>query len=352
MINFCSKKTLFFISFLSVSFIFLSITSVNAACSWELLGDSGCLFEKTSSVDKNCTGGQPAPVIINNKSTFYGCCCDNKKSVENVKKAEVQTTKLIAENNAAEAAKTTALFTIPDFQVQIPGLDKLATITCPIGKECAIPWIGQYIAGIYNYALAIVGILAAIILMAGGLMWVISAGDASKITQAKELIIGSISGLIILVASYALLVIINPDLVNLKGVNITSIKEIDLEPVSSEGNPTDSRECNNCVTLQIPTKNGQQANSDLNQKLTNAWNSSNKNWRITEAYRWSSPHASKCHYNGMCVDIALTSNNSTCDNVEKLITILQNSGLKVLNEYTGCGGTKTANTTGGHLHVQ
>jgi hypothetical protein len=65
--------------------------------------------------------------------------------------------------------------------------------------------------------------------MAGGLMWIISAGDASKITQAKELIIGSISGLIILICSYSVLLWINPDLVNLKPVKVASIAPIEIE---------------------------------------------------------------------------------------------------------------------------
>lgn len=356
MINFCSKKTLFFISFLSVFFIFSSITSVNAACSWELLGNSGCLLEKTSSTNENCAGAQPSPVVVSHKSIYYGCCCDNEKSVANVKKAEIQTTKLITEDNAATVAKTTtALFTIPDFQVKIPGLDRLATVTCTTDQECNIPWIGQYIAGIYDYALAIVGILAAIVLMAGGLMWLISAGDASKITQAKELIIGSISGLIILIASYALLVTINPDLVNLKGVNVASIKRVDVEPVSYDGNPNNSRVCDNCISLKniIPCKNNCQVNAILGAQLTAAALAPTLvPWRITEAYPWTSEHASKCHYNGTCVDLALTGAKATCSDVDKVIAVLKMSGLSVLNEYTNCGGTKTDHTTGGHLHVR
>lgn len=334
------KKFFLAIGFLSIFFSSSNIALAADNCSWTKADSSNnnglttlsCPATKPreSTNDSNCSGSKPL---------FSLCCCDKE----------------IAPATTATTEKTEALFTIPDFQVKIPGMmSHLPDVTCVTGQECSIPWIGQYIAGIYNYAMAIAGILAALVLMAGGLMWLISAGDVSKITQAKELIIGSISGLIILVASYVLLIQINPDLVNLKSITVTPIAKVDLEPVSSEGNPTDSKECNDCVTLQVPVKNKNQANSALSQKLTSAYSTSNNaglSWQVTEAYRWTSEHKSKCHYNGMCVDVALTSSR-TCDNVEKLITTLRNSGLTVLNEYTGCGGVKTANTTGGHLHVQ
>lgn len=210
------KRFFLAIGFLSIFFSSSNIALAADNCSWTKADSSfnnglttlSCPATKPreSTNGSSCSGSKPL---------FYLCCCD------------------AASANVAAIKETKALFTIPDFQVKIPGLDKLATVTCVIGQECNIPWIGQYIAGIYNYALAIVGILAAIVLMAGGLMWLISAGDASKITQAKELVIGSISGLIILIASYALLITINPDLVNLKGVNITSIKRVDVEPIAN-----------------------------------------------------------------------------------------------------------------------
>jgi hypothetical protein len=56
----------------------------------------------------------------------------------------------------------------------------------------------------------------------------------------------------------------------------------------------------------------------------------------------------------MCVDISLTpkTDPTDCDQVKKLITILKNANLTVdYNEYPACGGQKTKNWSGGHLHV-
>lgn len=213
------KKILLVLDFLFINIILLGKTNIaQAGCDWVLITTSPYVdMSKTicegkpTVANNNCTGIRPTAT----GNSYYGCCCGDKYGT-------------ISKSNNASVSKT-ALFTPPDFQVKIPGLDKFETITCTTGKECSIPWIGQYISGIYNYALAIVGIIAAIVLMAGGLMWLISGGDASKITQAKELIIGSISGLVILIASYALLAIVNPDLVNLKPVRITPIEKIVIE---------------------------------------------------------------------------------------------------------------------------
>lgn len=138
----------------------------------------------------------------------YACCC-----------AVTQTPTI----SAAEAPQ----FTMPEFQVKLPTL-KLTEPECTLNSDgsyhCEIPWLGQYIVAVYNYGLSVAGILAAIILMAGGVLWLISGGDSGKIGQAKELIMGSIVGLVILAGSYIILTQINPDLVKFKAISIGTIK--------------------------------------------------------------------------------------------------------------------------------
>lgn len=315
------------------------ITSQNASnqvCSWEKqtisqAGTTGCSSGKNIFSDNNCS--EKKPTYDNNSIYSYDkaiCCCGS--------------------NTVPKLQET--LFKAPDIKITIPGMEKLSDINCTPGDTCEIPWLGQYIRGIYNYAIAAAGILAAVVLMGGGLLWLLSRGEASKITKAKELILGSIVGLVILTGSYLMLTLINPSLVNLKNIEVAGIKTVDLEPLSYEGNPNDDKTCLNCIEFsKIPTKNGRLANSELIRKLESAWDKSNKNWRITEAFPWTSQHQSKCHYNGTCVDVALTS-NKTCAEVYKLIEVLKSSGLSVLNEYPDCKGVTTKNTTGGHLHVR
>jgi len=89
--------------------------------------------------------------------------------------------------------------------------------------------LAKYIQAFYSYGLAVVGILAAIILMAGGVLWLTSAGNDSKIAQAKELITGSIVGSIILFGSWIILNTVNPNLLKLKTIDTTLIEKTPLD---------------------------------------------------------------------------------------------------------------------------
>lgn len=117
------------------------------------------------------------------------------------------------------------LFVLPEPQIKIPGLTFSPTSSILTDWDettgsygVSIPWIAEYIKGIYQYGLAIAGILAALVLMGGGLLWLVSGGEAGKITQSKELIIGSVTGLLILFGSYIILAEINPNLINLRPI--------------------------------------------------------------------------------------------------------------------------------------
>lgn len=341
------RKRLLF-CFIALSSLLLPLAA-GAECSWRSemtttnpeIGTSqttgGCYStEAMASADKkqSCTDEKPKGGSSGFATTRYICCCPTDEAP--VLKAEPPS------------------FDIPEFQVPIPTVELSQPICTSTDNNsyCSVPWIGEYISGIYTYGLNIAGILAALMLMAGGVLWLISGGDASRITQAKELIVGSVTGLILLVGTYIILTQINPDLVNLPPLGIDTTQ--DYEPLSKEGNQDNSTDCENCVTLDaaIPYKNGNMLNANLSSKLATAWNNSaGLAWRVTEAFPPSSKHKSACHYNGMCADVALTG-DKTCVNVTKLITILRNAGLAVLNEYAGCSGTQTTYSTGGHLHVK
>ncbi len=121
----------------------------------------------------------------------------------------------------------------PDIKVSIPDLAKLQPVTCVEG-ECSIPWIGQYIAGFQNYAIKIVGIIAVITIMIGGIVWLTASGNQQKISEAKTWIISGISGLILTFGSYLLLYTINPNLTILKNIKLQRIDKIDLDEIQVE----------------------------------------------------------------------------------------------------------------------
>ena len=91
--------------------------------------------------------------------------------------------------------------------------------------EASLGTLGRYIESIYNYLLAIVGILAALVLMVSGVIWLTAAGNSEKISQAKGLMTGSLTGLILALTSFIILQTINPYLVEFRKTNIRIIAE-------------------------------------------------------------------------------------------------------------------------------
>lgn len=231
------KKIIFTIFLLSIFFSFQSVAQAAENCSWEVLTIStgasayggstiqtgGCKAKNLTSSDGAKCKSQTEPSHSSMLGQVLECCCS-----VTVTTSEISPT----------------LFTMPDFQVEIPGMKKLSDVTCKPGENCDIPWIGEYTRGIYNYLIAIVGVIAAMVLMAGGVLWLVSRGEASKITQAKDLIIGSITGLIILASSYLVLLQINPSLVNLQNISIKSVLSEVVENGSDSNNNITSVPCN------------------------------------------------------------------------------------------------------------
>lgn len=62
----------------------------------------------------------------------------------------------------------------------------------------------ETVASIINVALSLLGIVAVVIILAGGFMWMTAAGNEEKLEKAKQLIFGGIIGLAIILSAYAI----------------------------------------------------------------------------------------------------------------------------------------------------
>jgi hypothetical protein len=219
-----TKKLILILPFLFL--IITPLTFASAECSWGTITtqstysmpgaapvtsiSGGCSTQQSKSLDSLCSN-IVKPTFSTNSNQSSVCCC----------------------TGAAPIAPKKPLFVMPVPEIKIPTVE-LTEVNCDLNPQtnnyvCAVPWIGEYINGIYKYGINIAGILAALVLMGGGLLWLISGGDASKITQAKNLIIGSITGLVILMCSYILLTQINPDLIQMKSISLGYIAK-DITP--------------------------------------------------------------------------------------------------------------------------
>lgn len=116
----------------------------------------------------------------------------------------------------------------PKLSVSIPGFGGFTKAECT-ETSCNASWIGQYIAALYRYGIGTIGILAVVVIMIAGVMWLTSAGNSHRVDEAKKLIIGSIAGLCLAFTSYLILTLVNPALTSLSPISLTYIKHEDLD---------------------------------------------------------------------------------------------------------------------------
>jgi len=105
----------------------------------------------------------------------------------------------------------------------------------PIGEEfskvnaddetISVPWIGEYISAVYKYAVGIVGILATVVMMFGGVLWITAGGNQERISNAKSWITASLTGLVLVLCSYLILSTVNPDLTRFKPIEINVVQK-------------------------------------------------------------------------------------------------------------------------------
>ena len=292
----------------------------------------------------------------------------------------------LAYNPAAAGPK----WTMPDPKITIPGMEKLTAPVCDSSGVCHVNWMGKYIEGIYKYAIGFVGILATVVMMVGGIMWIVAGGNATRIGEARSWIVAALTGLILSLTSYMILYQVNPALTNFDPIKVKIVdaptqaqsvcvwKKLETGQlctnvisgwINSDGSkcpaktsaetdynacccPSCPKECpqnlcaiatcmpcENCVTLQILCKDGNQANSLLAAKLLTAMQSStNKDWQVTEAWPPTVIHQNSCHYIGTCVDVNFLNRSTTPTDVRDLYDNLRNSGLNPVYEHmSDCG---------------
>ena len=212
------------------------------------------------------------------------------------------------------------------FQVPIGGLDKIT-----FEKDGTTKPIADYIQAIYKYAIGAIAILATVVMMIGGVVWITAAGSQTRIGEAKQYISGALTGMVLVFCSYMILNTINPDLVKFKPVGIETVNKIVTgccEWSESAPNITTKEECESgeygeeigtfigekyypgvtsCVAYAL---NGNECSDSkkcepslqcINVKLTIA---STDDYRCTDG-----KDGSPCHERSDC-----TCGNPTCDN--------------------------------------
>ena len=140
-------------------------------------------------------------------------------------------------DSSASGSKTKKSIT-PNLNVQIPGLKFTDAIsgTCTGGKGQCIKtsFLADYINAIYSWMLGAGITIAIVLIMVGGMQYTLSAGG-SDVGKAKERITNAVSGLILLLFVFLILHVINPQLTQLKTIELQNIPLQDIDSGSEEG---------------------------------------------------------------------------------------------------------------------
>ncbi len=121
----------------------------------------------------------------------------------------------------------------PQPKISIPGLKfgepKISTNGNGEDQLIDVPFLGQYIAAVYKYAVAIAGIIAVVMIIIAGFQWATSGGSADAISEAKKRISNAIIGLILTLSSYVILYTVNPELVSFKNLRVQYVQTKDVQ---------------------------------------------------------------------------------------------------------------------------
>lgn len=64
--------------------------------------------------------------------------------------------------------------------------------------------LSEYVGSIIQYLLSFLGVIFICLIIYGGFLWMTARGDSEQITKAKDIIISSVIGLVIVISAYTL----------------------------------------------------------------------------------------------------------------------------------------------------
>ena len=73
---------------------------------------------------------------------------------------------------------------------------------------------GEVTAGVINWVLGLLGLIAIVLVVYAGFLWMLSRGNEEDIKKAKDILSGAIIGILIILASYGITSYVFENLVN------------------------------------------------------------------------------------------------------------------------------------------
>lgn len=157
---------------------------------------------------------------------------------------------LAAEIKIEKVEKKPIIFTP---QISIPGSEIFKKgVPFTITKE-TLPTMAR---DLYRFLVGSSGIVAVIVMMAGGYYWLFAGGNTARVGQAKDYIGGAVVGLTLSLGSFMILNMINPDLINMKDFEIPAVPKVTVpEPPTIAGHKWPGLDCK-WVAGGVPNEGG------------------------------------------------------------------------------------------------
>jgi hypothetical protein len=140
----------------------------------------------------------------------------------------------------------------PQLGIQIPGLEFSPAVE--EGGVVNVPFLAQYIAAMYRYAVGIVVIVSIVMVVFGGFRYMVGS-SFSDVNRGKEIIMDAIIGMLLVLGAYTILNTINDNTLNLEAFEFKNV-EATLGLVDNESE-------------EVPGENVPEDGSDSTEGLTN-----------------------------------------------------------------------------------
>lgn len=157
---------------------------------------------------------------------------------------------------------------VPLLNIQIPGFKGFDKPVVSEGYTTS-DFIGPYIIAVYNFILPAAALVAVVMMMVGGLQYVLSRGKEKYISKAKERITGAITGIILLLLVYNIAFFINPAATVFSALKVQTVQEIPEDNavefgdgITPSGDLTGQSKWQDCMLRQFGA-----SESEVNAKL-------------------------------------------------------------------------------------
>lgn len=127
---------------------------------------------------------------------------------------------------------------VPTLNVEIPGLEFTDPTYSGGGNSLVSSnFIAEYINAIYVWILSAGALIAVVMMMIGGLQYVLARGKSQYIEKAKTRITNAITGMVLLLAAYNIAYLIDPNIVSLETIAIAVVQPIITEDTAGDIGP-------------------------------------------------------------------------------------------------------------------